>query len=125
MKANRILFDRLKQQWDLLKMKSAYIAAEQEIIQNSSNGMADGISFGNNDIVPEQKVIEFFQDEFGNLAAEEVTVKDQQIRKLEQQLKELEETGRKLLEDENYELMEEARELYDITKRQLDKLRGN
>ena len=117
MKVNKSRFSAIKQKYELLKMVSAYIAAERQIITQSDNGMADGM-----DAV---QYFEFQQDEFGNVEQKAVTIRDAQINKLEQQLKELEEVGRKLLKDEKYELMREAQELYDRTKSQLNKLRGN
>lgn len=38
MKENKITFDKIKAQWDILKMSSAYIKAEQHIIQEQANG---------------------------------------------------------------------------------------
>ncbi len=116
MKANRSKFSQIKQQYDLQKMASAYILAEQHIIKNSSNGMADGMD-----------AVQFFktdQDPFGNVTYQEITVKDAQIHKLEGQLLELEELGRTLLNEEKYELFQEARDLYNATKSQLNKLRS-
>ena len=118
MKAHRSRFSQIKQQFELRKMMAAYIGAEQQIIQNSSNGMADGMT-------PEKFHFDFVQGEDGEMFVEQVTVKDMQIRKLEEQLQEMEEQGRKLLENENYELLQELREIYDLTVTQLTKLRGS
>ena len=114
MKANRILFDRLKQQYDIIKMKSAYILAEREIVQNPSL-----TQWEENTNVEE---FHFLQDEFGNIR--NVTLKELQIEKLETQLEELKKVGNELLAEEKYELMREAQELYDITLDQLNKLRS-
>ena len=37
MKVNVITFDRLKAQWDIMKMTAAYIAAEQQIIKQAND----------------------------------------------------------------------------------------
>ena len=114
MRANRILFDKLKQQYDIIKMKSAYILAEREIMQNPGLTAWQEVS--------EPQEFHFMQDEFGNI--KNMTVKELQIEKLEKQLEELERVGNELLAEEKYELMQEAKELYNITKSQLNKLRG-
>ena len=84
-RANRSLFSKLKQQYELKKMMAAYIGAEQQIIANSSNGMADGMEF----------YVE--HDPFGNPAVIETTVKEQQIQRLEAQMLEMEEAGTKTI----------------------------
>ena len=38
MRANRITFSNIKQQWELLKMKAAYIDAERTIMQEANRG---------------------------------------------------------------------------------------
>ena len=116
MKANRSRFSQIKQQFELKKMMAAYIGAEQQIIRESSNGMADGIG-------PEKFHFEFVQGDDGELFVEQMTVKDMQIQKLEDQLAEMEETGRNLMEKENYELLNELKEIYELTKKQLDNLK--
>ena len=118
MKANRSLFSQLKQQYQILQMRAAYIAAEQYIIKNSETGMADAIHAAGG----EQDIFTFVMDEFGN--GKQLTLKEIQIQKLEKQLEELQRVGNELLAEEKYELMQEAKELYNITKSQLDKLRG-
>ena len=35
---NRITFDKIKAQFEILKMRSAYIAAEKLLIQEATNG---------------------------------------------------------------------------------------
>ena len=130
MRATRTRFSTLKQRYELLKMQSAYIAAEREIMKNPSLTQWDEtIEFRMKDGTVEfhrmnaEQFAGMEMDEFGNM--KNVTVKDLQIRKLEERLDELEELGRKLLNDEKYELMREAQEIYDRTKSQLDRLRGN
>ena len=121
MRANRMLYSRLLLQWEVKKMMTAYIGAERQIIESNARGIditgADSVSVFSDEFVGMQ------MDEFGNVT--NVTTKDLQIRKLEDQLEQLKETGRQLLEDEKYELLVEAQELYDITMRQLNKLRGS
>ena len=118
-RANIMLYTRLKQQYELKKMMAAYIGAEQQILKGSSTGMADGMG--------PQDYYEVSMDMFGNVTStHEVTVKDQQINKLKEQMADMEEAGRKLLEQENYELLQELHEVYDLAKRQLiNLLRSN
>ena len=52
-----------------------------------------------------------------------MTVKEQQIQRLEAQMLEMEEAGRKLLAQENYELMRELKEIYELTKQQIRNLK--
>lgn len=115
MKVNRILWSKLKMKHDILKMVAAYIRAEQEIIANSSTGMADDM----------ETVVgwSFETDHTGNTYRQDHTVRDLQIKKLEEQIAEMEEQGRKLLEAENYELMRELKEIYDLAVKQLNNLK--
>ena len=39
MKVNRITFDKISAQWDILKMSSAYIHAERQIMDSASRGV--------------------------------------------------------------------------------------
>ena len=127
----RTRFSKILQQYRLLEMKAAYIAAEREIMQNPSLTQWDeAIEFRMKDgsvefreMNPEEYAKVYESDAFGNMR--QVTVKELQIRKLEEQLEQLEETGRKLLQDEKYELMREAQELYDRTLAQLKRLRND
>ena len=117
MKANRIIFDRLKQQYEIMKMKSAYILAERDIVQDPSLTAWQETKY----VAPEE--VQFVLDDFGGV--KNMTLKEIQIQKLEEDLEKLKKLGNELLADEKYELMVEAQELYDIALKQLNKLRGN
>ena len=130
MKVNRTRFSNIKLEFEILKMKAAYIAAEQEIIRMSENGMADGIKtvtssdniiFEGKEMDPET-FIGMEMDDLGN--ARSLTVKDLKIRDLEDKLQQLEEVGRELLKEEKYELMQEALELWEKTKQQINNLKS-
>ena len=115
---NRITFDKLKAQFDILKMRSAYIAAERLIIEEGAKG---------NDITGMQ-VIQTFEpmspeefneyqvDGFGNIRHS--SPKEVILNKMNA----LEEQGRKLLEEEKYELFIELKELYEKYKQEYDRL---
>ena len=129
-RCNRSKFASLKQQYELMKMKSAYILAEQAIMKNPSLTSWDEIEIRHKD-----GSVEFHRTEAMDAAQfwttdsegelKPLTVKDMQLSKLEEELKQVEEVGRTLLAEEKYELLQEAKELYDKIKRQLDNLRGN
>lgn len=118
MKVNRIIFDKIKAQWDILKMRAAYIAAEKLIISEASQG---------NDITG-IKIIQEFEpmtpeefhqyqtDGFGNI--KNITPKEL----IKQKMDALEKQGRKLLEQEKYELFAELKEIYEKYKQEYDRL---
>jgi len=112
-KVNKIKFDKIKAQYDILKMRAAYIAAEQHIIKNSSSGMADGIA-----------EIRYEHDMFGNVSAHTLSVRDMQIEKLEEQAANLEEAGRDFMKREEYLLYKKTKELWEKTMKQLNNLRS-
>ena len=118
MKENKITFDKIKAQWDILKMSSAYIKAEQHIIQEQANG---------NDITGASTLMQFdpmtpeefhkvATDGFGNIR--NITPKEL----IKQKMNALEKQGRKLLEQEKYELFAELKEIYDKYKQEYDRL---
>lgn len=118
MKANRITFDKVKAQWDILKMRAAYIAAERLIIQEAAEG---------NDITGLQVIQtfdpmnaeEFHQyetDGFGNI--KNLTPKDL----IKQKMIAIQEQANKLLEQEKYELVAELKEIYEKYKQEYDRL---
>ena len=114
MMINRITFAKIKTQWELSKMKAAYIAAERAIVQDASltgwENNQDLNAFAGSEM-----------DEYGNVT--NLTVRDIQIKKLEQQLNELEEIGRRLLEQEKYELLKESKEIWEKINQQLNNLK--
>ena len=115
MRINKIVWNKLKTQWELSKMKAAYIAAEKAIVQDASlTGWEQ----------PKQDLDKFARsemDEFGHVT--NFTVRDVQIKTLEGQLKELEEVGRRLLEEEKYELLKESKEIWEKINQQLNNLK--
>ena len=111
----RSRFTKIKLEWELKKMVSAYIAAEQQLIQQGADGINMQYDHNKDEFI-------FEGDPFGN-PAPQLTIKEQQIAKLEAQCLEMEEAGRKLLEQENYELMDELKEIYELAKQQLKNLK--
>ena len=111
MKCNRIKFDRLKAEFEILKMRSAYISAEKWLIEEAERS-ENAIHAAAGDVV-------FTTDNFGNVS--NMTVKDHQINELKERLKQLEEQGHVLLEQEQYEalarLQHEYGRIYGILKR--------
>ncbi len=86
-KANRILFDKIKMQWDILKMSSAYIHAESKIIGEAEKGN-DLTGFTQHDSVSYTSTPESFHfevDNFGNMkhigAKEALLEKAKEVRK--------------------------------------------
>lgn len=115
---NRITFDKLKAQFDILKMRSAYIAAEKLIIEETAKG---------NDITGMQ-IIQTFEpmspeefheyqvDGFGNIrhsSPKEVILKKMNDIALK---------AEKYLQEEKYELLQELKEIYDRYKQEYDRL---
>ena len=112
MRANKITFNKIKTQWELSKMKAAYIAAEMAIVKDASlTGWEE----------PKDPVVDVEIDIFGNVKNR--TIKDIKREQLEGQLQELEETGRRLLKQEKYELLKEAQEIWLKIKQQLKNLK--
>ena len=114
---NRLRFDKIKLQYDILKMRDAYIAAEQHILQNSINGFANGMS---EDVV-EERII---HDQFGNISHQAMTMRDLQIEKLEQRAAELEKAGREFIKREDYLNVKKAKELWQKIMKQIQNLRS-
>ena len=115
---NRITFDKLKAQYDILKMRAAYIAAEKLIIEETAKG---------NDITGMQ-VIQTFEpmtaeefhqyqtDGFGNIrhkSPKEVIL---------DKMNDIAAKANKYLEQEKYELVQELKEIYEKYKQEYDRL---
>lgn len=118
MKVNRITFDRIKAQYEILKMRAAYIAAEKLIIEeqvkgNDITGVYTTASF---DPMTPEEFHKVATDGFGNIR--NITPKEL----IKQKMNALEEQGRKLLEQEKYELFAELKEIYDKYKQEYDRL---
>ena len=109
MKANRILFSKLRQQYKILQMKSAYILAEDHLIQDP-----DGVVVGT-------ERIEI--DDFKEFNPKEYRPKKTQILNLEHQIRALQELSNELLVEEKYEEMQEAKEILEKLRRELNRLK--
>ena len=109
MKANRILFSKLRQQYKILQMKSAYILAEDHLIQDP-----DGVVVGTERIEVE---------EFKEFNTKEYRPKKTQILNLEHQIRALQELSNELLVEEKYEEMQEAKEILEKLRKELNRLK--
>jgi len=115
---NRITFDKLKAQYEILKMRAAYIAAEKFLIQEAAQG---------NDITG-IKVVQSFEpmtpeefnqyetDGFGNIRHK--SPKEVILNKMNDIIAK----ANKYLEQEKYELVQELKELYERYKQEYDRL---
>ena len=110
MKANRILFSKLRQQYKILQMKSAYILAEDFLVQDPDTGVVTGT-----------ERIEV--DDFKEFNPKEYRPKKTQILNLQHQIRGLEELSGALLDEEKYEEMQEAKEILEKLRRELDRLK--
>ena len=111
MKANRILFSKLKQQYKILQMKSAYILAEDHLMLDPDTGVAIGT-----------ERIEV--DDFKEFNPKEYRPKKTQILNLQHQIKGLEELSNALLGEEKYEEMQEAKEILDKLRIELKRIKN-
>ena len=109
MKANRILFSKLRQQYKILQMKSAYILAEDFLVQDP-----DGVVTGTERIEV---------DDFKEFNPAQYRPKKTQILNLQHQIRGLEELSNALLDEEKYEEMQEAKEILEKLRRELDRLK--
>lgn len=117
MKVNRITFDRLKAQYEILKMRAAYIAAEKLIIQESANGNdITGMHINYFEPMTPEEFHQYETDGFGNI--KNITPKEL----IKQKMDAIEKQGRKLLNEEKYELFAELKEIYEKYKQEYDRL---
>ena len=114
---NRITFDKIKAQWEILKMRTAYIAAEKLLIQEAS-GTIDASDIKITEFPP-MTAEEFHQyqtDGFGNIrhkSPKEVIL---------DKMNDIAAKANKYLEQEKYELVQELKELYERYKKEYDRL---
>jgi hypothetical protein len=115
---NRITFDKLKAQFEILKMRSAYIAAEKLLIQEAADGNdLTGIKVITEfDPMTPEEFHEYQVDGFGNIRHK--SPKEVILDKMNK----IAEQAQKYLEQEKYELVQELRELYDKYKSEYDRL---
>ena len=111
---NRIAFDKLKIQWEILKARAAYFDAEQEIIGKLPK-YDDSYIVSHEPMTPEEWHA-YEVDGFGNL--KNITPKEL----IKQKMDALEKQGTKLLQEEKYELFAELKEIYERYKREYDRL---
>ena len=111
MKVNRILFSKLKQQYKILQMKSAYILAEDHLMQDPDTGVFTGT-----------ERIEV--DDFKEFNPTQYRPKKTQILNLQHQIKGLEELSNALLGEEKYEEMQEAKEILDKLRIELKRIKN-
>ena len=103
MKANRIVFRKIKQQYDLMIMKSAVILADMDLNFDKEQTFEDNITF--------MKTVE------------EVPVRND-ARGLRYQIKALEELKVQLLGEEKYEEVIEADEILVKLRKELKRLKN-
>ena len=96
MKINKITFDKIKAQYEILKMRAAYIAAEKLIIEEQINGNdLTGVStIASFDPMTPEEFNKVVADGFGNIR--NVTPKEL----IKQKMDALEKQGIKLLNEE-------------------------
>lgn len=118
MKINKITFDKIKAQYEILKMRAAYIAAEKLIIEEQINGNdLTGVStIARFDPMTPEEFNKVVADGFGNIR--NITPKEL----IKQKMDALEKQGVKLLEQEKYELFAELKEIYEKYKQEYDRL---
>lgn len=110
MKANRMLFSKIKTQWSILQMTSAYINAEKILIQQAAESVETFEPMSADEFQHYQV------DGFGNI--KNLTPKDL----IKQKMESIEAQGRELLEQEKYELFAELKEIYEKYKQEYDRL---
>ena len=112
MKVNKITFSKIKTQWELLKMKSAYILAERDIVNDATL-----TGWQRNDAIEDDSMtlVDFQGWEDGNVRrmSEELKIK--------KQMEELEEQGRVALDNEDYQKMQILKEVWGILNNKLNK----
>lgn len=113
MRVNRSKFSQLKQQFDIMKMKSAYILAEKDIMNNPSlTGFDDAV---------EEVTRIWTMGEFGEMV--QVSPIELKMNEIEEKVKKMQDKRDKLLQEEKYELIGEIDELINIEIKRLAELR--
>ncbi len=102
MRVNKIVWDRLNSQWEILKTSAAYIHAEQRIV----NEAAKGNDITGADSMSAKQHFEF--DAFG-----EPLKRKTEIELLDEQMTALEQYGAELLEREDYRKLAEVKKTYE------------
>ena len=113
MRVHRSRFSKLKTQYEMLKMRAAYIMAEQYLIDEAEKAYkaSGGIIFTSDSTSPE---------EFYTTSTFAGPKNDRAI--YEARLEELAEQGRKALAKEDYKSMAALKQAYDIIKKKIDEM---
>lgn len=152
MRVNRIQFGKIKLQWQIKKYASGVILGDEaigEILSGRENNFTgiealQALAKGNLDVLLKEdlqsskkydSLLESSKDnKYASYLDKALTSEKMEmdmfgdVRKwsekevIEEQMRELEKLGRKLLDEEKYEEMQEAQEIYDKLKIELDKL---
>jgi len=115
---NKSRFSQIKEQYEILKMRAAYIAAEKLIIEESAKGNdITGVEVIQSfePMTPEE-FNEYNVDAFGNIRHK--SPKEVILNKMN----EIAAKANKYLEQEKYELVQELKELYEKYKQEYDRL---
>jgi hypothetical protein len=114
---NRITFDKIKAQWEILKMRTAYIAAEKLLIQEASGTInASDMKIIEFPPMTAEEFHKYETDGFGNIrhkSPKEVIL---------DKMNDIVAKANKYLKQEKYELVQELKELYERYKREYDRL---
>ena len=111
MKANRIVFGRIKQQYDLMLLRGAHILAEQQLIDEADAAHERDTAFMRSFDNKSRREV---KDEYD---AYRTVDEEKRLRSLRAQLKQLEHLNASMLAEEKYEEMQEIKELIaKITK---------
>ncbi len=118
---NRITFDKIKAQFEILKMRAAYIEAEKLLIQEAADGNdLTGITgvkvISEFEPMTPEEFHQFETDGFGNIRHK--SPKEVILNKMN----EIAAKANKYLEQEKYELVQELKELYERYKQEYDRL---
>ena len=108
MRANKIIFTKVKSQFEILKIRASVILAMEDMeFMAHDNAPLDGMT-------PEE-FNRFEVDAFGN---PKTYTPEEKIRA---QMKELEDQGARLLEEENYESLELIKKTWELLNKRLNK----
>ena len=120
MRVNKIRFSKIKNQFDLLMMKAAYILAERAIIGDPSMTGWQDKEYEEKDR-SDWTVTKQWTPESQHEAMEHLRGVDER-NKLIDKINNLEDQGRLALEEEDYERLAVLKEVYEILKNKLNKL---
>ena len=108
MRANKIIFTKVKSQFEILKIRASVILAMEDMEFMSHDRVA------HDDMTPE----EFHRFELESFNVKKTYTPEEKIRA---QMKELEDQGARLLEEENYESLELIKKTWELLNKRLNK----